>query len=167
MSTDIVKIKEELQNCEEVTLPYEFEPNTWIKYITLKGEDEAFYRGGLYCSMGNGCIYIKNKSSTWPVKTCVKNDKGEVIYNSRFFIDTKYSTCSKDLQEHMKIVKTQQRIIDKLTLKLKELETCNQMVQIESNEYLSLVEECKDKLREYETREIKYKLILGKLGYNV
>ena len=67
----------------------------------------------------------------------------------------------------MKIVKTQQSIINKLGVKLEELETCNKVLQVESNEYLSLVEECKDKLREYEVREVKYKLILGKLGYNL
>jgi len=164
MSKDIAVIKEELKTCEEVTLPYEFEKGTWIKYITLKGEDEAFFKGGVYCSMGNGCIFLKNKSMTWPVKTYVKDDDGTIIYQSRFFIDTKYTSCSKELSEQMKIVKTQQKVINKLGAKLEELEACNQSLQIESNEYLSLVEECKTKLKEYEVRDVKYRLVLGKLG---
>ena len=114
--------------------------------------------------MGNGCIFLKNKSMTWPVKTYVKDDDGTIIYQSRFFIDTKYISCSKELSEQMKIVKTQQKVINKLGAKLEELEACNQSLQIESNEYLSLVEECKTKLKEYEVRDVKYRLVLGKLG---
>jgi len=167
MSKDITVIKEELKTCDEVTLPYEFEKDTWIKYITLRGEDEVFFKGGSYCSRGNGCIYLKNKSLKWPVKTHIKDDDGEIIYHPRFFIDTTYSSCSKELKEQMKIVKTYQNVIDKLVTKLEELETCNKVLQVESNEYLSLVEVCKDKLREYEDREVKYKLILGKLGYSL
>jgi len=167
MSKDIENIKEQLKSCEEITLPYEFKKNTWIKYITLKGEDEAFFRGGMYCNEGNGCIFLKNKSMTWPVKTYIKDDDGEVIYQSRFFIDTQYNTCSKELTEQMKIVKAQQKVIHKLGRRLEELEACNQVLQIESNEYLSLVEDCKDKLKEYEVRDVKYRLILGKLGYNL
>ena len=52
MSTDLSIIRESLKHCEEVTLPYKFPPKCWIKYITIKGEDEAFYEGGIYM----GCL---------------------------------------------------------------------------------------------------------------
>ena len=34
--TDLGIIRNSLKNCEEVTLPYKFTKNCWIKYITIK-----------------------------------------------------------------------------------------------------------------------------------
>ena len=61
MTTDISKIRVSLNNCEEVPLPYKFPYKCWIKYITIKGEDEAFYEGGQYVGMGDHKIFIINK----------------------------------------------------------------------------------------------------------
>ena len=46
MTTDLNTIKQSLQNCEEVSLPFKFPIKCWIKYITLKDDDEFFYEGG-------------------------------------------------------------------------------------------------------------------------
>ena len=48
MITDISIIREELKDHEEVEMPYPFEPDTHIKYITLKGNHSSFYRGGTF-----------------------------------------------------------------------------------------------------------------------
>ena len=89
MTTDISKIRSSLRDCEEVTLPYKFPRKCWVKYITVKGEDEAFYEGGEFLGMGSHKIFLNNKGQRLCAPTCVRSDDGEILYKSRFFIDTK------------------------------------------------------------------------------
>ena len=87
MSTDLNYIRLSLKNCEEISLPYKFPKQCWVKYITIKGDDEAFYEGGIFNGLGNQKIFLKNGSSKMTIPTCIKSDDGEIIYRSRFFID--------------------------------------------------------------------------------
>lgn len=161
MSKDISIIREELATCEEVILPFTFSPGSWIKYITIKDEDEVFYTGGEYSGMGNHKIYLTNKSKKWAVPTCYRDDDGTTLYKSRFFIDVqKTKQESKDEKEDMKIIKSQQKIIDKLTTKLKDLENINHEFQCEIYDIRSENETFDNQIKELMIREKKYKLIL-------
>ena len=53
MTTDVKIINKELNNFEEVEIPYKFILGEPIKYITLKNDKEFFYKGGYYCKLGN------------------------------------------------------------------------------------------------------------------
>ena len=119
MTTDISKIRVSLDNCEEVTLPYKFPPKCWIKYITIKGDDEAFYEGGLFLRMGDHKMFLLNKGKQLCAPTCVRSDDGEVLYKSRFFIDPNKDECKQKKEELEKIVKQQQKVIKKVSEQLK------------------------------------------------
>ena len=164
MSKDISLIRKELSNCEEIELPFTFPAKCWIKYITLLDNDEVFYTGGEYSSLGHHKIYLTNKSKKWCVPTQYLSDDGEILYKSRFFIDTKKTkelNNYNDIKEQDKIIKTQQDIIDKMTLKIQELE--NALINNKSEVYTHMSElESKDKtINELIKREKKYKLILS------
>jgi len=166
MTTDISKIRVSLNNCEEVPLPYKFPYKCWIKYITIKGEDEAFYEGGQYIGMGDHKIFLINKGKRLYAPTCVRSNDGEILYKSRFFIDpTKTTECVSDGDkkkvELEKIVSSQQDVIKKASHQLKILEDKSHDIQVENYDLRGELEE-KDKLiNNLVTREKKYKLILS------
>lgn len=167
MTTDISKIRESLKNCEEISLPYEFSKNTWIKYITIKGEDEAFYEGGIFTGLGHHKIFLNNKGKKITVPTCIRSDDGEILYKTRLFIVTNNETqCNKDRSELMKVVKAQQKIIEKMTSKIKELETCNNSLQIDIYDSKSLLDQKEDTINELKQKERKYKLIISQMNLN-
>ena len=169
MTTDISKIRLSLNDCEEVTLPYRFPYKCWIKYITVKGEDEAFYEGGQYIGMGDHRIFLINKGRRIYVPTCVRSDEGEVLYKSRFFIDPKKTTgcvvnSDKKKEELEKTVSAQQKVIQKASHQLKTLEDKSHEIQVENYDLHGELEE-KDKLiKELLIKEKKYKLILSQYG---
>lgn len=162
MTQDISKIREELKNCEEVDINYEFPYKCWIKYITIKGEDEAFYTGGEFIGKGDHKLFLVNKGKRLTVPTCVRDDDGETIYKSRFFIDSIKNTCKEKTNELEKIIKAQQLIIKKNSEHIKLLETEKQRIQSEIYEYVSEINEKNNTIKELEKNEKKYKLVLSK-----
>ena len=55
MTQNLTTIKKELKNCEEIDSIYDLTINDNIKFITLKGNEEYFYKG-IYTKMGNNKI---------------------------------------------------------------------------------------------------------------
>ena len=108
MIKDINEIKKQLKNCLEIELPYPFEYDVHIKYITVKDEEETFYTGGKFIRLLNDKIVLSNKG-------------GDIIYKSRFFVD-KHFNVEKDSEEVLElksIIGSQQDIIDKMSKSLK------------------------------------------------
>ena len=89
MIKDLSIIRKELENHVEVQLPYEFHKNCHIKYITLKNDEESFYKGGKFINNGNDSLILTNNIKTWAVPTCFRNKDGSINYESRFFIPEK------------------------------------------------------------------------------
>jgi hypothetical protein len=161
MSTDLSKIRVSLKNCEEVSLPYKFTPKCWIKYITIKGEDEAFYEGGQYLGMGDHKIFLMNKGKRLTAPTCIRSDDGEVLYTSRFFIDQSKDECSKKKEELEKVVTQQQRVIQKMSEQLKLLEDKNHQTQCDYYDLISTIDTKDKEIESLLIKEKKYKLILS------
>ena len=162
MSTDIEHIRNSLQQCEEVSLPYKFTPKCWIKYITLKNDDEHFYEGGEYIGMGDHKIIISEGGRYKHIPTCTRTDDGEVIYTSRFFIDPrKLPACEKEKGDLLKTIKAQQQVVKRSSEQIKLLEEKSNEYQTDNYE---LRTELQDKIQQIETllnNEKKYKLILS------
>ena len=162
MTTDISKIRQSLKDCEEVSLPYKFPQKCWIKYITIKGEDEAFYEGGEFLRMGHYKIFLRNKGQQLCAPTCIRSDDGEILYKSRFFIDpTKNNECTNDKKELEKVVDQQQKVIQKMSEQLKLLEDKNHQTQCDYYDLMSTLEEKDKEIEELHIKEKKYKLILS------
>ena len=137
MIQDIEVIKQHLQNCEEVELPYQFPHSCFIKYITLKGGpegDESFYPGGRFSRFRGDKMVLSNNGREWSVPLHYKNSDGDITYHSRFFIlSEENKECEKDKAELSKVVLAQQKVIQKMTQKIHELEY--ELVQIKTQEY--------------------------------
>jgi len=166
MTTDISKIRVSLNNCEEVTLPYKFTRNCWIKYITIKGEDEAFYEGGEFLGMGDHKIFLRNKGKQLCAPTCVRSDDGEILYKSRFFIDSNrvedYGDKDKKTKNELeKVVSAQQRVIQQASHQLKILEDKFHEIQIENFDLHGELREKDEIIKDLLNKETKYKLILS------
>ena len=163
MSTDLTVIRNALKDCEEITLPYKFTKQCWIKYITVQGEDEAFYEGGLFSGMGHHTIYLTHGKSKVRVPTCIKSDDGEIIYRSRFFIDPSHKSSCEIKKEHLeKTVIAQQGVIDKMAEQLKLAEESKQHVVAEHYELVSLFQDKEQEVIVLQKNIHKYKLILSK-----
>ena len=161
MSTDLSKIRESLKNCEEVTLPYKFPPKCWIKYITIKGEDEAFYEGGQYLGMGDHKMFLINKGQRLTAPTRIRSDEGKILYTSRFFIDQSKDECSQKKEELEKVIIEQQRVIQKMSEQLKIVEDKNHQTQCDYYDVVSTLEEKDKEIEAMLIKEKKYKLILS------
>jgi len=121
MIKDINEIKKQLKNCLEIELPYPFEYDVHIKYITVKDEEETFYTGGKFIRLLNDKIVLSNAGKSWTVPINIKNKEGDIIYKSRFFVD-KHFNVEKDSEEVLElksIIGSQQDIIDKMSKSLK------------------------------------------------
>ena len=133
MIKDISEIKKHLKECVEIELPYPFEKEVNIKYITLKDKEESFYLGGKYIRLLNDKILLSNGGKSWTVPINVKDKKGEIIYRSRFFVEKGFEK-DKDTEEVIElksIIKSQQDIIDKISNSLK--------IKSEENEKMKLI----------------------------
>lgn len=133
MIKDISEIKKHLKECVEIELPYPFEKEVYIKYITLKDKEESFYLGGKFMRLLNDKILLSNGGRCWSVPINVKDKKGEIIYRSRFFVDKSFDK-DKDTEEVIElksIIKSQQDIIDKISNSLK--------IKSEENEKMKLI----------------------------
>lgn len=122
MTTDIAKIKYELIDFYEIKLPYKFIKNQQIKYITLKNNSEKFYTGGKFIRMGNECIVLSNGGKDWSFKTKIRNNNNDILYNTRIFIKKNSETSVNNENELKNIINSQQKVIDKMSNKLKQQE---------------------------------------------
>lgn len=171
MIKDIIKIREELIDYEEVELPFEFEKGCHIKYITKKDEDESFYTGGLFLYFGNDCIVLENNNRKWSVPLYKRNKDGSICYKSRFFIkDKEEQDCEKDKKELNEIIEYQQSIIQTMTEKIKELEIIKHTLINEKREYEELLQQNRYNFqnvciesKEKDEKIIKYEDIIHKL----
>tara|TARA_B100000745_G_C19792216_1_gene260190 strand:+ start:108 stop:476 length:369 start_codon:yes stop_codon:yes gene_type:complete len=119
---DIQQIKKELKNCEEIDITYTLHPKCYLKYITIKDNNEYFYTGGYFFKYGFDKIILKKDKKIWSVPTVYKDKDGNILYTSRFFLkNDEIEECEKDKKEYEKIIQTQQHIIEKLTQRIKEL----------------------------------------------
>jgi hypothetical protein len=135
MIQDIPTIKKHLVDCDEVELPYQFPYNCFIKYITLKGGadgDESFYPGGRFIRYKGEKMLLSNNGREWSVPLHYKNCDGEITYKSRFFIlNETDKDCEKEKKELQKVLIAQQKVIQKMTQKIHDLEM--ELVQIKMN----------------------------------
>tara|TARA_B100000787_G_scaffold156560_1_gene132744 strand:+ start:25 stop:441 length:417 start_codon:yes stop_codon:yes gene_type:complete len=120
MIKDMKLIKEHLDNCVEIELPYPLEKNILVKYITLIDGEQSFYKGGRYVRMLNNKILLSNSGKSWAVPTVIKDKKGNIIYSSRFFVDKDFENKDdKDIKELKSIINSQQDVIKKLSHQVK------------------------------------------------
>ena len=125
MSQDIAYIKQELKVCSEVESPYDIKKGQTVKYITLTEGDEYFHEGGTYTHMGDNKIFLKKDTKTIIVPLIYQDKGGFTVYRTRLFVvDDKMKgggKCdSKEASEYEKIIQTQQKIIEKMNLQLKQ-----------------------------------------------
>ena len=123
MTTDLNTIKSELKGFSQIEFPYDLQINTPIKYLTIKDNQEYFYKGGKFKRFGNETLILTNGSNNWSVKKYIKDKDGNIIYSSKFFIPSKEEdyNCSNDIKELKSIIKAQQDIINKLSYQVKKL----------------------------------------------
>jgi len=175
MSQDLSFIRTELMNYIEVTLPYQFKKDCPIKYITLKNDEECFYKGGKFIYEGNDSLLISNKSRDWPVPTCYRNKDGSIKYETRFFIPDKEEDIftppnEKEIQQLKDTIDYQQSIIEKVSNQVKEIELQKHSLQGNNNDYEELLQqnryhlkELSIQLRENKKTIKKYEDIIKKL----
>jgi hypothetical protein len=120
---DINYIKKELMDFEEIEITYPLNKNCYIKYITLKDNNEIFYDGGYFEKYGFDKIILKKENKFFSFPMSYKDENGNVIYESRLFLKTKNNNNLKlnEKKEYEKIIKNQQNIIEKLSKKLSKL----------------------------------------------
>ena len=145
MIKDITRIHQELQGFNEIELPYEFPPQIHIKYITLKDDEESFYIGGTYQSMGHNCLFLKHKSKTWKVPLYVYTKQGKIRYTTRCFIPDKINPnqeiSENDITELRDTVEYQQTIIERLTETLSEKEDLQKELISDKQTYEELLQQ--------------------------
>ena len=132
MIKDIAVIKKHLKDCSEIELPYPFEKEVDIKYITLKDGEEYFSLGGKFIRLLNDKIVLFNSGSTWVVPINIKNKEGDIIYKTRFFVNKDFDK-DKDTEEVIElksVIKAQQEIIDKMSKSLKLKSDENEKMKI-------------------------------------
>ena len=134
---DISEIKKELLGFEEIELPHILKKDkSYLKYITIINDEEFFFDGGYFQRMGNEKIFFKKGKQYKNIQTVYKKPCGEILYKTRFFLLEEEKECLKDKKELVKIIKTQQDVIEKMTQKLERS--------------ITLLTEEKDKNKKYE-----------------
>jgi len=120
MIKDIKIIKQHLEKCVEIEMPYPLNENVIIKYMTLKDGEESFYTGGRYVRMLNERMLLSNSGRPWSVPTVIRNKQGAIIYKSRFFVDKDFENKDdKEIKELKSIINSQQEVIKKLSYQVK------------------------------------------------
>lgn len=122
MSQDLKYIKNILKKCEEVDSPFEIKKGDIVRYITIQNGSEFFYTGGKYLNMYDNKISVKCDDGVKKVPITILNSNGDILYKTRFFVECGEKCQEKTKNEYEKIIKNQQRIIDVLIKKNKELE---------------------------------------------
>ena len=129
MIKDISKIREYLEGYVEVELPYDFNKDESIQYITCEYDSE----GNISCdSFYPNCKFIKRCNDILIIEynklikrdPMYKRDKeGNIIYQSRFFIreevEDSLKECENDKSELLKTIQYQRSIIEKCSERIK------------------------------------------------
>lgn len=122
---DIILIKKLIKDYVEIDNIFDIKNGEHLYYMTLIDDQEVFNKDGGYLeNIGNESILLSNNSGySWKVNTTKKDKYGNILYKSRIFIkdkdkiDDKYDNYNK--KELISIISSQQMIIKKLTLELK------------------------------------------------
>jgi hypothetical protein len=164
MTTDISIIKKELENFQEVKNPFKIKPNTIVKYITIQNDGEKFYTGGKMCYCKSNKLVLKNDLSgkEWHVPVTV--DK----YKSHFYIpinneDHNNNDYDENYIKLNKIIETQQRVIDKISIKNAKLESGYEEYKNRSINYEELLQNNRYELERYKMTEKQLLLEIKRL----
>ena len=174
MIKNISTIRKELENHIQIQLPHSFSKNCIVKYITLKDNEEVFYKGGKYVSFGDNCLWLKNAAMTWSVPIHIKQKDGSIEYTTSFFICDKEGEeedCEKDKQELNEVIQYQQSILEKMTKTIQQLELQKKYLLDEKKEYHELLQQNRHnfkklsiQLKEKEEKILKCEDIIQKLA---
>ena len=161
MIKDISKIREYVEGYVEVEMPYEFEKNSGIQYITceLDGEGniscESFYPNCKFIRRCNDILIINHNNLTKKVPICRRSKDGVVTYQSRFYIPdnelnelNELNECKENTHELKETIKYQQEIIEKSVERIKTLEIDKHEMYDKNSTYEQLLQEGRYKLKE-------------------
>ncbi len=162
MLQDLVKIHKELEGYVEVDSDYEFPKNVHIKYLTQKKGSQGFCKGGKFKWRGNNSLILSTNVATWPVKLIHYNADASVGFVTRLFVPEDCENCFSQTQTTSEktlsqTVDYQQSIIEKMTDKIKQLETKNYELQQHKQQYEQLVQQGRESLQQLQQ---KYKTSL-------
>lgn len=162
MIKDLSIIREHLEGYVEIEMPYDFIRDCHVCYITCELDEnneiigESFFPGGKFKRKCNDIIFLQNGGPEKRVSICKRNNHGEIIYQSRFFIKEnneekeqlgggKNIKKEKDLEE---TINYQQNIIEKLIERIKEIEIQKNKCEETISTYEELLQENRYKLKE-------------------
>ena len=155
MIKDMAIIRQELIGFSEVEMPYDFQKDCHIKYVTRMNEDEVFNIGGKFIGRCNDMMIIHASGSQRRVPVCIRDKKGNVTYESRFFIPDNRSTDDEQKDdeddeddEQKNIITYQQSIIEKLIERVKEVELRSTDLSDTITTYEGLLQEGRFKLKD-------------------
>lgn len=169
MIKDISKIREYLEGYVEVELPYEFEKNSSIQYITCEYDEEgniscdSFYPNCKFLRRCNDIILLESNTLIKRVPIYKRDKEGNITYQSRFFIKEEFDElkeCEDDKSELLKTIEYQQNIIEKCSERIKTLEIDKHETYDKVSTYEDLLQQGRYKLKELsiENRELKSKI---------
>ena len=169
MIKDISKIREYLEGYVEVELPYEFEKNSSIQYITCEYDKEgniycdSFYPNCKFLRRCNDIILLESNTLIKRVPIYKRDKEGNIIYQSRFFIKEEVDElkeCENDKSELLKTIEYQQNIIEKCSERIKTLELDKHETYDKVSTYEDLLQQGRYKLKELsiENRDLKSKI---------
>lgn len=142
MITNISSMRKELEGFEQVPFPYEFKRGCFVKYLTLKDNEQCLCKGGEFVNLGDNCIILKNKIRTWSVPISQLNPDGSIKHKKTFFMEEgEEENCDKQVQELQDIIQYQQSIIEKMTKSITELEIQKKHLTHEKIEYEELLQQ--------------------------
>ena len=116
MIKDISKIREYLDGYVEVELPYDFEKNSPIQYITCEYDKEgniscdSFYPNCKFLRRCNDIILLESNTLIKRVPIYKRDKEGNITYQSRFFIKEEVDElkeCENDKSELLKTIEYQ------------------------------------------------------------
>tara|TARA_B110000967_G_C18593849_1_gene415836 strand:+ start:117 stop:665 length:549 start_codon:yes stop_codon:yes gene_type:complete len=153
MIKDMAIIRKELIGFSEVEMPYDFQKDCHIKYVTRMNEDEVFNIGGKFIGRCNDMMIIHASGSQRRVPICIRDKEGNVKYESRFFIPDNRTTDDEqkddqDDDEKNDIIMYQQSIIEKLIERIKEVELRSTDLSDTITTYEGLLQEGRFKLKD-------------------
>ena len=92
MTKDLAEIRKHLVGYAEVEMPYDFVNDCPIHYITCSIDsdgnisNESFYPDFKFKGRCNDILIVEDNVFTKRIPICRRNKKGDIIYQSRFFI---------------------------------------------------------------------------------
>ena len=172
MIKDISKIREYLDGYVEVELPYDFNKDESIQYITCEYDSEgniscdSFFPNCIFLRRCNDIILLESNTLTKRVPIYKRDKEGNIIYQSRFFIKDEVDKvdelkeCESDKSELLKTIEYQQSIIEKCGERIKTLELDKHETYDKISTYEDLLQQGRYKLKELsiENRELKSKI---------